>query len=113
MLGSRALSVKRVSVACASMFLILGVAFSSNMNFISNASAFSSREAFVSALSVSGSLVDRLYSFWGYLRHFKGYVIRCWYRWRYCAPPISSLRNNSKSLHLSGRILLESSFAGK
>lgn len=68
MLGSRALSFKRVSVACASLFLILGVAFSSNMNFdylVSNASAFSSREAFVSAMAVSGSLVDRLYSFWG------------------------------------------------
>ena len=32
---------------------------------LSNASNFSSREAFLEGLSVSGSLVDRLYSFWG------------------------------------------------
>lgn len=68
MLASRALSFKQISILCTSLFIIVGVAFLSNMNFdylVSNASAFSSREAFVSALSVSGSLVDRLYSFWG------------------------------------------------
>lgn len=67
-LANRALSLRRLLVISASLFIILGSIFLSGINFeylFSNASAFSSEEAFVSALSVSGSLVDRLYSFWG------------------------------------------------
>ena len=67
-LASRALSLKQVFVVCTSLFTILGFTLLADVNFdylLSNASAFSSSEAFASALSVSGSLVDRLYSFWG------------------------------------------------
>ena len=62
------LSLNQIFALSALFVIMSSLVVLGNFDFgylLSNLSAFSSREAFVAALSVSGSLVDRLYSFWG------------------------------------------------